>query len=105
TTLSVPFDYELFFVLPQDYTDFNELASDTDFIYLIETVLANHFLDTYENNITLPGGWSIVGLTGNFKIVSSTANNITIEAPVVRIDTGLFQINHNYVFLPQSEVK
>lgn len=72
------------FILNKDYNSVTELAQDEDFIFFIEDIMTNNFLQNYT---ATPPANSNIGDVKGFKIVSSTGTNLVISAPVVNYNS------------------
>lgn len=70
------------FIFPRDYTSIGDLATDADFIFFIEDVVTNQFLQNYTNN--LGAGINFTGTSG-FNINYDNVNEIIRILPPTNV--------------------
>lgn len=99
------------FILNRDYVDAQDLATNSDFLFFVESIMTNRFLQSYTN--TPPTDSQVNGNT-NFEIVNSTSTSISIQAPI--IEYGIYDYSdpsnpillstefHNWYFNTGSNV-
>lgn len=71
------------YIINQDYTDANALATDPDFIFFIEDVVSNIFNANYA--ATPPPNASVPTID-SFEIVSATSTTITLKSPIINYE-------------------
>lgn len=84
------------FILNSDYANAQELATDEDFIFFVESIMTNGFLQGLD--VTVPDGSEISDNTG-FQISSSTSTSITLTSPTTTYETYDFTDPNNPILL------
>lgn len=86
TDVNLTFTGYIEYNLPRNYTGFTDLASDENFVLLVESVLTSKFLDNYTMDSQI--GWVLLSHTP-FRILLADQNGIIIKMPTLTFKEGV----------------